>query len=59
MKTMKQLYITILLATFMITLTACSAKVGSDEWCANMKQKPSGDWSSNQATDFAKHCLLR
>jgi hypothetical protein len=39
-------------------LSACSPEVGSKEWCADLKEKPKGDWTSNEATDFAKHCLL-
>ena len=34
------------------------AEVGSEEWCADMKEKPKGDWSANEAADFAKHCVL-
>ncbi|HDY85144.1 MAG TPA: DUF3012 domain-containing protein [Methylophaga sp.] len=44
---------------FLITLSACSPEVGSDQWCADMKATPSGDWSMNQAADFAKHCMLK
>ena len=40
-------------------LFACSAKVGSDEWCAEMKSKPKGDWTANEAADFTKHCILK
>ncbi|WP_404424117.1 DUF3012 domain-containing protein [Thalassospira australica] len=40
------------------TLGACSPEVGSKEWCADMKEKPKGDWSANEATDFAKHCIF-
>ena len=40
------------------TLSACSPEVGSEEWCKDMKEKPKGDWSANEATDFAKHCVL-
>ena len=39
-------------------LSACSPEVGSEEWCKDMKEKPKGDWSANEATDFAKHCVL-
>jgi hypothetical protein len=38
-------------------LTGC-APVGSARWCANMKAKPKGDWTANEAVDFAKHCVL-
>jgi len=44
---------------FVLTITACSPEVGSDQWCADMKATPSGDWSANQASDFAKHCILK
>jgi hypothetical protein len=40
------------------TLSACSPEVGSEAWCQDMKDKPKGDWSSNEAADFAKHCVL-
>jgi len=39
-------------------LSACSPEVGSKEWCADMKEKPKGDWSSKEAAEFAKSCLL-
>lgn len=40
-------------------LLACTAEVGSDKWCNNMKQKPKGEWSANEAKDYAKHCLFK
>jgi hypothetical protein len=36
---------------------AC-APVGSEAWCEKMKNKPKGDWTANEAADFARHCLL-
>jgi hypothetical protein len=39
-------------------LLAGCAPVGSGRWCANMKAKPKGDWTANEAIDFAKHCVL-
>ncbi|MBL4692073.1 MAG: DUF3012 domain-containing protein [Magnetovibrio sp.] len=47
-----------LVATFVLAITACAPKVGSPQWCADMKDKPKGDWSSNEVVDFAKKCLL-
>ena len=38
---------------------ACAPEVGSDAWCADMKEKPKGDWTANDAADFAKHCILK
>ena len=37
---------------------ACEPEVGSEAWCNDMKEKPKGDWTANEAADFAKHCLL-
>lgn len=39
-------------------VSACSPEVGSDEWCNDLKEKPKGDWTANEAADFAKHCLM-
>ena len=39
-------------------LTACSPEVGSKEWCEDLKSKAKGEWSANEAADFAKHCIL-
>ena len=52
---MKKILLTSLLATL---LTACAPEVGSEKWCANMKEKPKGDWTANEAKDYAKHCLF-
>ena len=38
---------------------ACSPEVGSEAWCAKMKDTPKGDWSANEAADYAKHCLFQ
>lgn len=46
------------LAVIGLFLTACSPEVGSEDWCADMKEKPKGDWTANEAADFAKHCVL-
>ena len=40
-------------------LSACAPEVGSDAWCEDMKEKPKGDWSANDAGSFAKHCVLK
>ena len=46
------------LVAALVLLAACSPEVGSEAWCAEMKDKPKGDWTANEATDFAKHCLF-
>jgi hypothetical protein len=50
---------TVLAGALLLTLTACAPEIGSDKWCTNMKAKPKGDWSSNEALDFTKHCILK
>lgn len=48
-----------LLALVFLTMsvTACT-EVGSEAWCKDLKEKPKGDWTANEAADFAKHCIL-
>lgn len=46
------------IAGFAFFFAACSPEVGSKEWCDDMKVKPKGDWTANEAADFAKHCIL-
>lgn len=41
----------------LISLSAC-AKVGSDAWCENLEDKPKGDWTANEAGDYAKYCVM-
>ncbi len=43
----------------LFAVAACSPEVGSAEWCAQLKEKPKGDWSANEATEFAKSCILK
>lgn len=39
-------------------LAACSPEEGSKEWCEDLKAKPKGDWTANEAGTFAKNCVL-
>jgi hypothetical protein len=38
---------------------ACAPEAGSDAWCKKLKETPKGDWSANEAADYAKHCVLK
>jgi len=49
----------IILITACWLLVACSPEVGSDKWCKNLKEKPKGEWTANEAKDYAKHCILK
>ena len=46
-------------AALLLALSACAPEVGSDRWCADMKAKPKGDWTANEAADYAKHCIFK
>lgn len=48
-----------LVLAFTAGLSACAPEVGSDAWCKQMKEKPSGDWTANEAADYAKHCVFK
>ena len=49
----------LVLSMLIAMLGACSAEVGSERWCKQMKEKPKGDWTANEAADFAKHCVFK
>jgi len=59
MTSVKKPFAIFLALAAVLSFTACSPEVGTDAWCANMKEKPKGDWSVNEAGDFTKHCLLK
>ena len=40
-------------------LSACSPEVGSDKWCANLKDKPQGEWTIDETKGYAQHCLFK
>ena len=39
-------------------MNGCSPEVGSEEWCAAMKEKPKKDWTAQEAADYTKYCIL-
>lgn len=41
-----------------VWLTACAPEVGSPRWCEKMREKPRGDWTANEALEFARSCVL-
>jgi hypothetical protein len=49
----------IVLITACWLLSACSPDVGSEKWCKNLKEKPKGDWTANEAKDYAKNCIFK
>lgn len=56
---MKQLKALFAISVITLFLTSCGTEVGSDEWCADLKEKPKGEWTMDETGDYAKHCLLK
>ena len=50
---------TSVLAALLIFLAGCAPEVGSQAWCEAMDEKDKGDWSVNEATEYAKSCVFR
>lgn len=48
----------LLILTAVIALSACSVEPGSEKWCAATKEKPKGEWTTTDATTYAKNCLI-
>ena len=42
-----------------LLLAGCSPEVGSKEWCEDMDEKPKGDWTAKEASEYAKSCIFR
>tara|TARA_Y100001954_G_C15537110_1_gene467104 strand:+ start:159 stop:332 length:174 start_codon:yes stop_codon:yes gene_type:complete len=55
---LKRITLLIIAAAFAAMASACSPEVGSKEWCEDLRAKPKGDWSANEAMDFTKHCIF-
>ena len=43
----------------LVFIGGCSPEVGSEAWCEDLKEKPKGEWTANEAGDFAKHCVFK
>lgn len=56
--TIKSFAVVVMAMVMTLSMAACSPEVGSEEWCNQLKEKPKGDWTANEASDFAKHCIL-
>jgi Protein of unknown function (DUF3012) len=41
-----------------ILLAACAPEVGSERWCEAMRDKARGDWSANEALEYARSCIV-
>ncbi len=50
------IYVALIVSTMF--LQGCSPEVGSEAWCKAMGEKPKGDWTTNEATEYAKSCVF-
>ena len=39
-------------------LAGCSPEPGSERWCSRMAEKPKSQWSFDDGTTYAKHCIV-
>ena len=56
---MNKFLITLPILLLALFLTACSPEVGSDAWCKDMAEIPKGDWTANEAGEFARSCVFK
>jgi len=59
MNMIKKVILTGFIGAFLITLYGCTPEVGTKAWCEMIEKKDKGDWSVNEATDYAKHCVFK
>ena len=50
---------TVLGLVLITLLSGCAPEVGSEKWCKQMEDKAKGDWTANEAADYAKHCVFK
>ena len=55
---MRSMWGAVLLSGVAAWLAACAPEVGSERWCEQMRDKPRGDWTGNEALEFARSCVL-
>ena len=49
----------IILMIILLFGMGCAPEVGSEKWCKQLAEKPKGDWSSNEAKEYAKNCVFK
>ncbi|GHF83601.1 DUF3012 domain-containing protein [Thalassotalea marina] len=49
----------LLVLSSVLLITACAPEVGTKAWCEQLEKKPKGDWTANEAKDYAKHCIFK
>lgn len=59
MRIVKKYFSIGLSGVLLLVLFACTAEIGSEQWCTEMQEKSKADWTANETVDFAKHCVLK
>lgn len=54
----KKSALSIIVLLTILSSTGCTPEVGTEQWCAHMKEKSKADWTANEAGDYAEHCLF-
>ena len=49
----------ILLLLTVVTACGCEPEVGSDAWCENIAEKPKGELTMNEVSEFASNCIFK
>jgi hypothetical protein len=47
-----------LVLTLIAATSACTPEIGSEAWCEDMAEKPKGDWTVNEAAEYAQSCVF-
>ncbi len=55
---MKHIICLIAALPLVLMLAGCEPEVGTEDWCADIKEKGAANVTANEAADFAKHCVL-
>ena len=52
-----RMFLPIVIAS-LLCVAGCAPEVGSKKWCEQLDDKDKGEWTVNEAKDYAKYCLL-
>jgi len=55
---LKQFLMVLITSLLLAFLVGCKPEVGSKAWCEQQEEKPKGEWTANEAKDYAKHCIF-
>ncbi|MEQ9487650.1 MAG: DUF3012 domain-containing protein [Alphaproteobacteria bacterium] len=55
---MKNLFYLFAALPLVLLLAGCEPEVGSEDWCADIREKGAANVTASEAADFAKHCVL-